>query len=142
MIEQEALVTRCGNGRVWVEAVQAPCRACRVPCTTPDNAVASPGRKAFSVVTNEGFSPGERVLIEVPEGMVIEASLLIYLLPLLGFLAGAALGEHLGMLFSPAQHEILASVGGLVSLTLVYVLIHFLHAGRAARANLSIRRLR
>lgn len=143
MIRQEVAVTRCGKSEVWVKAVKPPCQACRAPCGTPDDGETGPDGMAFSVVTDEGFSPGERVSIEVPEGLLLEASLLMYLLPLLGFLAGALLGEQLGRLFSPAQHEILAIAGGVVSLTLVYVLIHFLHAGRAvARANLSVRRLR
>jgi sigma-E factor negative regulatory protein RseC len=143
MIEQEAVVTRCDNSQIWIKAVKPPCQACRVPCTNPDNSETPPAGPTFSIVTGERFSPGERVSLEVPAGMLIEASFLIYLLPLVGFMAGAVIGDKLGMLLSPAWHETLSILGGFLSLFLVYAILRFHHAGRDATfANLSIRRLR
>ena len=86
------------------------------------------------------FSPGDTVTLEVPEGLLIKASFLIYLLPLLGFLAGALIGERLGLLASPAAREPWSIVAGLVGFFIAYALIRVFSTGRTdPKANLSIR---
>lgn len=53
--------------------------------------------------------PGDPVLVGVPEGLVLRAALLLYLLPLLALLAGAVIGD---LLLGEAG-SILLGVGGL-----------------------------
>ena len=54
------------------------------------------GRDARVWVTDTlGVGEGDEVLIAVPEGTVVRASLLLYLLPVLALLGGAVLGNRL-----------------------------------------------
>lgn len=142
MIEQDAVVTRVENDRVWVAAMEPACKACQNPCATAgfaENPAFTAG-KSLAVVTNGRYSPGDTVTLEVPEGLLIKASLLIYLLPLLGFLAGALLGGRLGLLLSPAAREPLSIFAGLAGLFMAFALIRVLSAGKAdPKVNLSIK---
>lgn len=56
-----------------------------------------------------GLAPGDPVMIGVPEGLLLRAALLVYLLPLVGLLAGALAGQSL----AGEGGSIFLGVGGL-----------------------------
>lgn len=124
MIEQEATVVAREGDHVWVEARrQSTCNGCaaRSGCGTGALGGWLPGAVTRLRVPDPlGVRPGERVVIGVPEGAVLRGSLLVYLVPLLGLLGGALMGEQLGAFLSHTG-DALALAGGAAGLLLGFV---------------------
>jgi sigma-E factor negative regulatory protein RseC len=137
MIEQEATVTRVENDRVWVATKVTACKTCQSPCSVSGIAESSVlADKAIDLVTDNSVSVGDSVILEMPEGLLIKASFLVYLLPLLGFLSGALIGERLGILISPALREPLSIVAGLAGLLVAHALVRFCSSGKTDHKTL------
>jgi len=100
MFEESATVVESSGDTLWVETrPRSACSQCAGGgCTT---AVVA---KLFRIKRNRlelenhlGAVPGERVVIGIPDDLLIRAALSAYLLPLLVLVAGAALGAALGL---------------------------------------------
>ena len=76
-----------------------------------------------------GAAVGDRVLIRVSGRSTLTAALLLYLVPLLGFLLGVLVGERL------IGHQVWAVVLGLAFMAIIYGIIRVLdrRIGRAAK---------
>jgi sigma-E factor negative regulatory protein RseC len=59
-----------------------------------------------------GAAPGDAVIVGVPEGGLMRASVVAYLIPLLGLMAGGITGQML----APAAGEVATTLGGLAGL--------------------------
>lgn len=59
---------------------------------------------------------GQRVVIGIPEGTVISASLAAYLVPILALIGGAILSQELAPRFGWEASDLLSILGGLVGL--------------------------
>lgn len=95
MSECEGRVARLEGDFAVVEVTSSPA-AC-VKCG--DNSScgkAGTGPRQYSVPNTAGVRVGDRVVVAVPEGAVLKAAVLSYLLPLAFVLAGAAAGTAWG----------------------------------------------
>ncbi|MGA1865590.1 MAG: SoxR reducing system RseC family protein [bacterium] len=71
-----------------------------------------------------GARKGERVEIEINDGLLLKASFIIYMLPLFGLLMGALLGRWIINFFGlPFNENTGAVLGGLTCLLVVFILI-------------------
>jgi sigma-E factor negative regulatory protein RseC len=57
---------------------------------------------------------GEQVVIGVPETALLQAAVSAYLVPMVGLILGAILGQEIAMLFAASALEPLSVIGGLV----------------------------
>jgi len=94
VIEEQATVVEVQPGRARVQTLRSgACESCKARggCSGLGG-----GREARVWVADPlGVAAGERVMIAVPGGTVVKASLYLYLLPVLALLGGAVLGNHL-----------------------------------------------
>lgn len=123
MIEQQAVVIECLEDVAEVEAVRASsCGACSVngACGTSllDRVL---GRRPLrlTVANVVGARVGDRVVIGVPEAALLRAATAAYLMPLLGLIAGAIVGQEAALLLSAeelaAAASLLGGAGGFVA---------------------------
>lgn len=116
------IVTRVEGDFAWVEVVSGnSCGSCKSQGSCGSGLLgltASP--RQFRLLNGVGARPGDAVSITMPEGGVVKAALLGYLLPLSLGIAGAAAGMHLGGADGPALIGLgLGLAAGLLLLKLV-----------------------
>jgi sigma-E factor negative regulatory protein RseC len=118
MIETPARVIRAEGAAAWVVS-EAPssCGACggKGCGSSVFNRLWHPDHPEYQVANPIGASPGEAVVVGLPEGALLQASGAAYLVPLLALLLGAGLGQLLG---GPESGELAAALGGLTGLLL------------------------
>ncbi len=97
MIEELAVVVKIDKHQVWVESGQASaCGGClqKTSCTT--NAIGSVlKKKSVPVDCDMSLQIGDKVMVAIDENLLLSASLLLYLLPLIALFAGAGIAEAL-----------------------------------------------
>lgn len=85
MIEETAIVTRVGHGRVWIKSQPgSACAGCmqQSSCGTATLAKLLPKRQ-FAVNCELPLQTGDQVRVAIDDSGLLMASLLLYLLPLL-----------------------------------------------------------
>ena len=97
MIEETAIVAKIENNQVWVESKPTSgCGGCqqKSACSTSvlDKFI---HKRAVAVDCDIELKAGDRVIIAIDEGVLIRASLLLYLLPLLTMVAAGAVAQWL-----------------------------------------------
>jgi len=94
LIEEQGQVVEVHSGRALVQTVRSgACEQCgaRHACGCTGG-----GREARVWADDAvGVQPGDRVVIAVPEGTVLRASVLVYLIPVLALVLGAIAGNAL-----------------------------------------------
>lgn len=95
MIEEIAVVAKIENNQVWVETRGAKgCGGClqKSACSTSvlDKMIR---KRAVAVDCDIDLKAGDEVVVGIEEGVLIRASLLLYLLPLLAMGTGGALAQ-------------------------------------------------
>lgn len=112
-MQETVIVTRLGSGGVWVEGVQASaCASCQARSGCGQESLRKLGRPvSLWLETQDSLSPGERVLVELPGGVLVESAGVLYGLPLIGLMTGAALGQWIG------QNELVALFAGVLGIT-------------------------
>lgn len=139
MIEQEARVTELQGDQALVAiSRQSACGSCAAKSGCGTSVVASlfPQRSQQLRVTNtQGAEPGDRVVIGLPESGLQRASLLLYGVPLLGLLAGAAAGQQWG------GSELRSILGGLLGVSLGLLYVRWRSARATALRPIMLRRL-
>ncbi|MDH3713657.1 MAG: SoxR reducing system RseC family protein [Gammaproteobacteria bacterium] len=137
MIEQPALVAAARRHKVWVRSCAAThCHA----CATGRGCGAGWLLRCFAVRASEPLvikhsgplAAGDRVILSVPERWLLTAAAAVYGAPLLGLLAGAALGDSWGQ-------DLGAMVLGGVGFTVGAALTVALSARLAKACPLSVR---
>lgn len=119
MLDGQAVVTRVIGDRVWLKAVPRSCQNCKTDCANLRlNGAKAPTDKIVSLATPAQFSIGERVIVSVSPKLFINASVLLYLIPLLGLLVGALVGDWVAMFVMPEGSEGFSIMGGLLGLFL------------------------
>lgn len=68
-----------------------------------------------------GAEPGDHVVFGLPEGMLLEASFVAYLVPLLAMMGGAILGDYLAGLWAPAYAQGISVLSGFGALAVALV---------------------
>lgn len=97
MIEALAVVVKVEDYHIWVEATQnSACSGCVQQTTCSTNALSSRlKKKSVPVDSVIKLAIGEQVLIGVDEKLLLRASLLLYLLPIIALFTGAGLSDWL-----------------------------------------------
>ncbi|MDD1612912.1 MAG: SoxR reducing system RseC family protein [Methylococcaceae bacterium] len=97
MIEEIAIVTRTGNGRVWIKSRQnSACSGCmqQDACGAATISKLFPGRE-LAVDCPLSLQVGDRVRVAIDDSHLLFSSVLLYVLPLLIMLAGVGLADAL-----------------------------------------------
>ena len=97
MIEELAVVIKIENHQVWVEAGQnSACGGCQQKASCTTNALGSVLKKK-SVPVDSGIQlkTGDEVMVAIDESLLLRASLLLYLLPLIALFTGAGIADWL-----------------------------------------------
>lgn len=97
MIEELAIVVKIENHQVWVESGQSSaCGACLQKASCSTNAIGSVLRKkSVPVDCDIQLKAGDQVMVAIDENLLLRASLLLYLLPLIALFSGAGMAERL-----------------------------------------------
>ncbi|MEQ1638303.1 MAG: SoxR reducing system RseC family protein [Methylococcales bacterium] len=128
MIEELALVVKVDKHRVWVASSQTgACGGCaqKAGCTT--KAVASMLKKTPVPVEVDSFcrlAVGDTVVVGIDEGLLLLATLLMYLFPLAALFTGGGMVDWLLPDDFHAADSWIA-VGAVVSLLLALWLVHY-----------------
>lgn len=101
MLEQEALVVRHSLQQIWVETqIRSSCSH----CSSSSNCGTSVLAKLFSVKRNQlcldnslGAKTGEKVIVGMPDSLLIRAAMWAYILPLVSMLSATLIGSAAGV---------------------------------------------
>jgi len=117
MIEETGRVISVQGDLAEVEGQpRSSCGGCTVKGTCGTSLLAryfGPKRLLLRAHNPIGARPGERVVIGLSEGSLLEASILAYLLPLLAMIGGAMTSALVAERLAPAYTQILSAVTGL-----------------------------
>ena len=95
MIEESAVVVKIENHQVWVESGHnSACGGClqKASCTT--NAIGSVlKKKSVPVDSDIQLKTGDQVMVAIDENLLLRASLLLYLVPLIALFTGAGMAD-------------------------------------------------
>jgi sigma-E factor negative regulatory protein RseC len=97
MIEELAVVVRIENHQVWVESGQnSACGGCLQKASCATNAVGSAlKKKSVPVDSDMQLKTGDQVMVAIDESLLLRASLLLYLVPLIALFSGAGMADWL-----------------------------------------------
>jgi sigma-E factor negative regulatory protein RseC len=85
------------------------------------------GKEVLSETINPvGAKTGDMVKIGIPDGAVTKASLIVYMVPAIGFVGGASLGYCIAKLYS-FDLNVLTLIGSLLGLGLSMISVRFLN---------------
>ncbi len=122
MIEESALVVECQDEYAWVETQRkSTCSSCSASkgCGTGALSKVLGNKTARMRVLNRiGARVGEEVIVGVSEGALVQGSLAVYIVPLLGLFLFALLGQALASQLEFESTESLSIVFGLIGLAL------------------------
>lgn len=136
MLETRAIVVQVKGSHALVQANQGNgCEQCngkgcgsgklaQMFCSKP---------RQFEVDNPIDARVSDEVIVSVADGAVLQGIGLVYLLPLMLLLAGAALGSAWAM--QPAQRDVYAGIGALTGLLLGFVAARWLAARRSLRGS-------
>lgn len=123
MIEERAIVTQAGNGRVLIKSLQGgACGGCmqQATCGTATLAKLLPKRE-FAVDCDLALQAGDQVVVAIDDAHLLSTSLLMYLAPLLLMLIAVGVAS----LALPVDvSDVWLPVIALLSLLLAFWLIH------------------
>jgi len=99
MIEEVAVVVKIENHQVWVESGQnSACGGCQQKTSCTTNAISSVlKKKSVPVDCDIQLKTGDQVMVAIDENLLLRASLLLYLLPLIALFTGAGMADSLLM---------------------------------------------
>jgi len=97
MIEELAVVVKIENHQVWVESGQnSACGGCQQKSSCSSNALDSVlKKKSVPVDSDIQLTTGDQVMVAIDEDLLLRASLLLYLLPLIALFTGAGIADWL-----------------------------------------------
>ena len=121
MIEEKAIVLSSAGGVAQVETRRAAaCGGCsaRAGCGTAMLArVFGSRRSRLQVLNPVDAKPGDKVIVGFDEKILVKASMIVYMLPLLSLILGAAAGQFCAQgvsVVSEDQGSILGGITGLL----------------------------
>lgn len=119
MIEQPATVVSIDEQQIWLDVErQSTCSGCKLRSGCGTGLLSRHVGQRFSrlaVPRTQNLQVGEQVHVQIAEEELLQGALMMYLLPLLGLIAGAAL---VNLMSGPAWLEI---ISGLTGLTLGFI---------------------
>jgi sigma-E factor negative regulatory protein RseC len=111
MIEELAVVVKIENHQVWLEAdLISACSGCQQKSSCTTNAL---GRvlknKSVPVNCDIQLKIGDKVTVAIDEGLLLQASSVLYLIPLLALFTGAGIAD--GLLEANSRYSDLGIAG-------------------------------
>lgn len=102
MIEEQGRVVSYEPGAAWVETVrQSTCGSCQAKAGCGQALLQRLGGGArqgyIRVLSDRAVHVGDQVMIGLPENAVVNASLYMYILPLIGLFSAALLADNAGL---------------------------------------------
>jgi sigma-E factor negative regulatory protein RseC len=124
MIEELAVVVKIENHRVWVESRQnSACGGCQQKASCTTNALGSVlKKKSVPVDSDIQLKTGDEVMVAIDESLLLRASILLYLVPLIALFTGAGIADWLladNALYADIWITVSALVSFLFSLWLI-----------------------
>ena len=117
MIRETGRVVAIEDDGVWIETIQqSACQSCVAEKGCGQRLIAKMTGKTTAIRALPGhcdlsrISMNDQVVIGIPEHVVVNGSLLIYLLPLLTMIAGAILADNL------SSGDLSTALGGMLGL--------------------------
>lgn len=97
MIEELAVVVKIENHQIWVESGQnSACGGCLQKASCTANAIGSVlKKKSVPVDSDIQLRTGDQVMVAIDESLLLRASLLLYLVPLIALFTGAGMADWL-----------------------------------------------
>ena len=97
MIEELAVVVKIENHQVWVVSGQnSGCDGCQQKASCTTNALGSVlKKKSVPVDSDIQLKTGDEVMVAIDENLLLRASLLLYLVPLIALFMGAGIADWL-----------------------------------------------
>ena len=97
MIEELAVVVKIENHQVWVESgPNSACGGCQQKASCTTNAIGSVlKKKSVPVDCDIQLKAGDEVMVAIDENLLLQASLLLYLVPLIALFTGAGIADWL-----------------------------------------------
>ncbi len=97
MIEELAVVVKIENHQVWVVSGQnSACGGCQQKTSCTTNALGSVlKKKSVPVDCDIQLKTGDEVMVAIDENLLLRASLLLYLVPLIALFTGAGIADWL-----------------------------------------------
>jgi len=97
MIEELAVVVKIENHQVWVESGQnSACGGCQQKASCTTNTLGSVlKKKSVPVDSDIQLKTGDEVMVAIDESLLLRASLLLYLAPLIALFTGAGIADWL-----------------------------------------------
>lgn len=140
MLEETATVIAARDGRLLVESEShSACSHCGSGGSCGTSVVSQlfgSRRNRLELENTLGAQTGERVVIGIPDEILVQASVTAYLLPLLIMTLSAAAAESFGM---SEGEQIVSALGGLVG---GFFLVRRFSRGAATRRRFQARLLR
>ena len=95
MIEELAIVVKIESHQVWVEGGQnSACGGCQQKASCTTNALGSVLKnKSVPVDSAIQLKTGDEVMVAIDESLLLRASLLLYLVPLIALFTGAGIAD-------------------------------------------------
>ena len=95
MIEELAVVVKIDHHQVWVESGQTSgCGGCQQKASCTTNAIGSVlKKKSVPVDCDIQLKTGDEVVVAIDENLLLRASLLLYLMPLIALFTGAGIAD-------------------------------------------------
>lgn len=139
MIEESATVIAARGGQIWVEAqAQSGCSSCSTGSCTTQVVGKLFGAKPNLLRLDNGLNAriGDRVVIGIPDELLVRASLLSYLAPVLVMLTVTGLAGGAG------ANEATQGLAALLGLVVGFAGIRWLTGGERAKRQFQPRLLR
>jgi sigma-E factor negative regulatory protein RseC len=97
MIEESAVVVKIENHQIWVESGQnSACGGCQQKASCTTQAISSVlKKKSVPVDSDIALKVGDAVMVAIDENLLLRASLILYLLPLIALFTGAGMVDWL-----------------------------------------------
>jgi sigma-E factor negative regulatory protein RseC len=123
-MEENGNVIRKDGERVVIRAARTgACESCasKKSCATAGGADSEVLVEALDPV---GAKVGDRVVFSVSAGSVLKAGALLYLFPILSFIAGVALGQSVFPRFLPGYHpDLVSGIAGVAFLAAAFMFL-------------------
>jgi len=125
MIEESAIVVKVDKGEVWVTSAQNnACGGCQQKSGCSTNALAGILSKKLVPVDSEFLlKTGDNVTVAIDESVLLRASLLLYIVPLIALFAGAGFTDWL-LADNGPYVDLSIAAGALLSLFFALFLIN------------------
>jgi sigma-E factor negative regulatory protein RseC len=97
MIEESAVVVKIENRQAWVESGHnGACGGCQQKASCTTNALGGIlKKKQVPVDSDIQLKTGDQVIVAIDENLLLRASLLLYLVPLIALFTGAGIADWL-----------------------------------------------